>query len=113
MATVTVAQPAYAVPDETRTRVARGLKLFREHGEEIENLGRGRYCVPGCSGGSYEVSLGILGDEESCTCPDFERRQASCKHIFAADLYRAKIQRPAGRRRSERAISAGAKTSST
>ncbi len=55
--------------------------------------GRGHYLVPGCSGKDYVVNLAVLGGEESCSCPDFRRRGDTCKHLTAATLYRAKVQR--------------------
>ena len=81
------------------TRELRGLRLYRERGDRIEPLGHGKYRVPGCSGGSYEVDLAVLGDEEdsSCMCRD-HRKGRACKHIYAATLYRAK--RRAEHRRS-------------
>lgn len=44
------------------------------------------WTVPSQSGsGSYRV----YDDPESpfCTCPDFERNQALCKHIYAVEYY--------------------------
>jgi uncharacterized Zn finger protein len=70
------------------TRIGRGIKLHREHSEEITHEGRGVYTVPGCSGGTYTVDLAVFGGEESCDCPD---RAKVCKHLVAAGLYRAKI----------------------
>ncbi len=89
------ARPEYTVPEATRARVARGLALYRERAGEIEPQGRGIYTVPGCRGGAYTVNLAVLGGEESCSCPDFRRHKTPCKHVFAATLFRAKIQRPA------------------
>ncbi len=90
-----LAHPARPVPEGTRGRVGRGLKLYREHAGEIEPRWRGIYTVPGCRGGAYTVNLAVLGGEESCSCPDFRRHKTHCKHVFAATLFRAKIQRPA------------------
>lgn len=73
------------------TRELRGLKLYRERGDEIEPQGRGVYLVPGCSGSTYTVDLAVFSDEESCTCPDHrEHPEFTCKHLTAATLYRAK-----------------------
>ena len=89
---------ATTVPQAVQTREQRGIALALERGEEIEHLGRGRFSVPGCSGGPYEVRLAILDDVESCTCPDFtEPRRGRepgepCKHIFAATMVRANRQ---------------------
>lgn len=97
MATTSLAQPAHP----PTTRELRGLALYRERGDEIEPLGHGKYRVPGCSGGSYEVDLAVLADnaEESCSCRD-HRKGRACKHIYAATMYRAK--RRAEARRSSR-----------
>ena len=39
------------------------------------------YKVPSQSGsGTYVANL---GGEPFCTCPDFEKRQQPCKHIYA------------------------------
>ncbi len=87
------------VPQMAETREERGIALAMERGEEIEHQGRGRFLVPGCSGGGpYTVQLAVLGDEESCTCPDFTTPRhgredgAPCKHIYAATVVRAKRQ---------------------
>ncbi len=42
------------------------------------------------------MDLAVFGGEESCSCPDFERRRDTCKHLIAATIYRAKTT--AGRR---------------
>lgn len=87
------------LPQKAETCETRGLALARERGEEIEHLGRGRFLVPGCSGGGpYDVQLAILGNEESCTCPDFTTPRRGredgqpCKHLYAATVVRAKRQ---------------------
>src|SRR5215207_5606373 len=97
------------VPQKAETREGRGIALALERAEEIEHLGCGRFSVPGCSGaGPYIVQLAILGDEESCTCPDFttprRRREDGepCKHIYAATVVRAKRQAKARREYAKR-----------
>jgi hypothetical protein len=90
-----------SAPAHPSTRELRGLALYRDHGDEIEHIGRGRYSVPGCSGGSYTVDLAVFGGEESCNCPDHRRHpEHSCKHLVAATIYRAKA-RMVGRRGAE------------
>ena len=74
----------------TTTRELRGLKLFKEHGHEIEHPYPGIYVVPGCAEGSYVVHL---SPRERCECLDFERHHEPCKHIYAASIYRAKVRR--------------------
>ncbi len=71
------------------TREARGIKLFKERGDEITRVLPFVYTVPGCKGGEYLVHL----KRETCTCPDYERHHAPCKHIFAATIYRARSRR--------------------
>ncbi len=39
------------------------------------------------------MSLAVLGGVPYCECEDFRRRLEPCKHLFACELYRAKIQR--------------------
>jgi len=49
------------------------------------------WIVPSQSGsGNYRV----YDDPVSpfCTCPDFERRQARCKHIYAVEYYQLREQ---------------------
>ena len=75
-----------SAPAHPSTRELRGLALYRDHGDEIERTAPHVYVVPGCSGGSYVVHLG----RETCTCPDFERHNTPCKHLFAATLKAAK-----------------------
>ena len=84
------------------TRELRGLALYRERGEEIEHQGRGRFTVPGCSGGTYVVDLAIFGGEQSCTCPDMPPAGEVCKHIHAATIARAKMRMQARREQAER-----------
>ncbi len=81
-----------SVPAPPPTRELRGLALFRDHGDEIEPLGKGRYTVPGCSGGVYVVDLAVFGGTESCNCPDFRRHHDTCKHLVAATVARAKAR---------------------
>lgn len=95
-------------PPPTTTREIRGLALFREHGDEIEPLGKGRYTVPGCSGGVYVVDLAVFGGTESCNCPDFRRHKEPCKHLYAATIYRAKARTHA---REEQAVRTKARAS--
>ena len=64
--------------DEGRQR--RGLAISALTKIEQNRLG---YKVPSQSGkGDYVVAL---GDEPFCTCPDFETRQQTCKHIYAVE----------------------------
>ena len=105
-------QQQSSVPAPPPTRELRGLALYREHGDEIEHIGHGRYEVPGCSGGSYTVDLAVFTDEpETCSCPDFQRHKEPCKHVYAGSLYRAKARAAARREQGERAAARATRAS--
>ncbi len=78
------------VPAPPATRELRGLALYLEHGpEKIIRILSHTYEVPSCSGEkTYVVRL----DRGSCECPDFERRQAPCKHVYAATVAAARAK---------------------
>lgn len=76
------------------TRAERAMRLWNERGHEIRKIGPQTYLVPGCSAAVYTVDLRA----ESCNCPDFEHRCKDkdgllCKHIYAAVIYREKVER--------------------
>ena len=65
--------------DEGRQR--RGIAIATLTKIEQTRIG---YKVPSQSGnGTYVVSL---DDEPFCTCPDFEKRQQPCKHVYAVQF---------------------------
>ena len=66
---------------------ARGLKLYRERGDEIERILPNTYSVPSCSD---ETTYVVRLDRGTCECRDFERHHAPCKHLFAATVAAAK-----------------------
>jgi len=75
-------------------RAERAMRLYNERGQEIRKVGPQTYLVPGCSAEAYTVDL----KAETCTCPDYEHRCAEeegllCKHIYAAVIYREKVER--------------------
>jgi hypothetical protein len=72
---------------ERASRVMRGLALFRERGREMERVAPWTWMVP-----SRAVGLSYTADLKagSCTCPDHRRRQEACKHLYAAEIARAK-----------------------
>jgi hypothetical protein len=95
MAKTTIAQPG----QEPQTRIARGRRLFEEHGNDIRfDPVEKVWLVPSQHDltSTYEVTLGALG--EYCECVDFEIRhpQGGCKHIVAATLRKAKSFRCEG-----------------
>ncbi len=64
--------------DEGRQRRGLAISALTKIGQN--QLG---YMVPSQSGkGDYVVAL---GDAPFCTCPDFESRQAKCKHVYAVE----------------------------
>ncbi|NQW23632.1 MAG: IS5 family transposase [SAR202 cluster bacterium] len=65
--------------DEGRQRRGLAISALTKIGQN--QLG---YMVPSQSGkGDYMVAL---GDAPFCTCPDFESRQAKCKHVYAVEF---------------------------
>lgn len=72
------------------TRELRGLALYRDRRAEIERVYPFVYRVPSCSGStSYTVHL---APRVRCDCPDFERRDEACKHVFAAEIAASKTR---------------------
>ena len=72
-------------------RQQRGMAIAALARVEKNKLG---YKVPSQSGnGSYVVSV---DDEPFCTCPDFEKRQQPCKHIYAVEFIIQREERPDG-----------------
>jgi SWIM zinc finger len=89
MANTSLAQPAHDSRHQRLTREARGIALFEERGHEIQQLGRGVYGVPSCTGrGDYLVRYS--DEAESCECGDNQHRGYVCKHLYAAALFAAK-----------------------
>ena len=71
------------------TRELRGLELYRTQGDEITRIWAHTYSVPSCTGEkTYIVRL----DRGTCDCPDYERHEASCKHMFAATIKASKAR---------------------
>ena len=72
-------------------RQLRGMAIAAMIRIEKNRLG---YKVPSQSGnGSYVVNT---DDTPFCTCPDFERRQQPCKHVYAVELIIQREERPDG-----------------
>ena len=68
-------------PDEGRRQ--RGLAIAAIARITKTKLG---YKVPSQSGeGSYMVNL--ADDDPYCSCPDFDKRQAPCKHVYAVEYF--------------------------
>ena len=82
----------YGAPDDGDPgRQQRGLAIAAVARLEKHRLG---YKVPSQSGnGTYVVNT---DDDPICTCPDFERRQAPCKHIYAVQIVIQREELPDG-----------------
>jgi hypothetical protein len=89
--TKSVADSRHPTTAERLTREARGIQLFEERGEDIQQLGRGVYSVPSCSGRD-EYLVRYSDSAESCECKDFEFGHV-CKHLYATALFSAKRRR--------------------
>ena len=72
---------AHDPDDGDAGRQQRGMAIAALARVEKNKLG---YKVPSQSGnGSYVVN--VDGDP-FCSCPDFEKRQQPCKHVYAVEL---------------------------
>ena len=72
-------------------RQLRGMAIAARVGIQKNPVG---YKIPSQSGsGSYVVNI---DGEPFCTCPDFERRQQPCKHIYAVEFIIQREERPDG-----------------
>jgi len=72
------------LPPKMVARQVRALEMLRGDSRVGRVLGtQGDYVVPSQSGkGFYRVHVpDVPGGTETCSCPDFEERQAPCKHI--------------------------------
>ena len=104
----TTKDTAPAPPFTRETITKKALRLYPER--TVEPLGHGRYSVEGTDG-FYEVDLAVFGGEESCSCPDFQRHQAPCKHIHAGTLYRAKRRAAANKAQADRSAARSSRAS--
>jgi hypothetical protein len=91
---MTIAHPAHDSRTERLSREARGIQLFEERGDDIQQLRIGLYSVPSCSSQEdYLVEYGA--GVESCQCKDFEfhGEDYPCKHLVSAAIFAAKRRR--------------------
>ena len=80
-----------AIDDGDAGRQQRGMAIAALTPVVKNKLG---YKVPSQSGsGSYVVNL---DGEPFCTCPDFEKHQQPCKHIYAVEFIIQREERPDG-----------------
>ena len=72
-------------------RQQRGMAIAAQVRIEKNQIG---YKVPSQSGnGSYVVNV---DEDPFCSCPDFEKRQQRCKHIYAVQFIIQREERPDG-----------------
>jgi uncharacterized Zn finger protein len=84
--------------DKKHTPDAKPMEGREQRGLEIAATKKLRqkgdlWLVPSVTGnGTYVVDPTVYGPA-TCTCPDFELRQAACKHVYAVE-YTIKRERP-------------------
>ena len=65
------------------TRKQKGEQIAKT--VQIENKGLGKWIVPSQTGsGAYTVNR--EGEGFKCSCPDFQNRGQTCKHIYAVEI---------------------------
>ncbi|MEK6334012.1 MAG: transposase [Acidobacteriota bacterium] len=75
--------------DEQQEREQRGLVIAAK--AKLQRTGDGRWFVPsqsgktGMSGGNY-YQVDPNPSKPHCSCPDFEARQRTCKHLYAVEF---------------------------
>ena len=88
-------ETSVARPTRIDTREHRALVLAGECFEEIAASYRdGTYTVPSLRG-EHSYYVRYTDTDESCECPDWTYRGATCYHILAAAVVRAKTYRRA------------------
>lgn len=77
-----------STPERKPCRADRALALYVEHAEAIAlSFRRGVYEVPSSTGEATCYSVRIA-PEPRCSCPDFRRGGADCKHILTVRVVR-------------------------
>jgi transposase len=72
-------------------RKLRGAAIAEAGG--LQKMGDHLWVVPSQShAGKWVVDHS--GDEPTCTCPDYEKRSAFCKHIFAIEIHERRLTMP-------------------
>lgn len=78
---------------EHEPRKQRGAEIARAG--QIKRCGRLVWRVKSQTGaGTWVVDYST--GEPTCTCPDYEKRAAFCKHIFAIEIRRRRLELPGG-----------------
>ncbi len=73
------------------TREERGAAIVKTGG--IREGREGQWLVPSQTGvGTWVVDY--AGSAPTCTCPDYEKRSAFCKHIFAIEILQRRLTVP-------------------
>ena len=67
-----------------KIREVRGYAIISK-GDTPKQINKNTFEVPSQNGDN--VYIVTMGKKASCTCPDFEKRQADCKHIHAVRFY--------------------------
>jgi len=77
------------MPTATASRQIKAIQIVTNN-TNLTHQGR-VWNVPSQSGSN---SYRVYDDPQTpfCTCPDFERRQARCKHIYAVEYYQLREQ---------------------
>jgi len=92
---VLLIETSVARPARIDTREHRALVLAGECFEEIAGSYRdGSYTVPSLHG-EHSYYVRYTDTDESCECPDWTYRGATCYHVLAAAVVRAKTYRRA------------------
>jgi hypothetical protein len=73
-------------------REQRALKLFRERGDEIQQVGADIYFCPS-QDGTREHLVRYGGAVEECDCGDYVYRGGPCVHLYATAIRHAKKRR--------------------
>jgi hypothetical protein len=72
-----------------RSREERAIRLFQEHGGQIQQIGPDIYLTPS-QDGSLEYLVRYGGEIEECECNDYVCRGRTCVHLYAVALRVAK-----------------------
>jgi predicted nucleic acid-binding Zn finger protein len=88
--------------DTTDSRHRKAIEIAAKAGQWAKcraRDGRKFYAVPS----QHDANVRYLADLNTCTCPDFQRRQQPCKHMLAIRLHCALVQIQAQQRREVKA----------
>ena len=86
---------AAAKRPENLTREQKGLDLFRSRRSEFVRISRDVVEVPSCTQRGVYYRVDFTEKTGRCSCPDYQRRHETCKHLAAAELYWSWLRRAA------------------